>query len=97
MNISNCSCGALDTLAHFGLTPTSAQTVGTPMVRGCWANLECRLADDGWACSYNLWVLKVQRIGIDIGRDETRLIHHQRDGRFSVDGNTLDLNERMAK
>ena len=96
VDIGNCSGDALDKFAHFGLTPASAQTVEAPLVRECWANLECRVADDGWARRYNLWVLEVQRVWIDAARKETRLIHHQGDGRFSVDGDTLDLGERMV-
>jgi len=34
----------------------------------------------------NLFVLEVKRILIDYERHEKRLIHHQGDGRFSVDG-----------
>ncbi|HIE1389155.1 TPA: flavin reductase family protein [Pseudomonas aeruginosa] len=97
VDIGNCSGDALDKFAHFGLTAAPAQTVDAPLVRECWANLECRVADDGWARRYNLWVLEVQRIWIDTAREETRLIHHQGDGRFSVDGDTLDLGGRMTK
>jgi len=97
VDIGNCSSDALDKFAHFGLTPAPAQTVAAPLVRECWANLECRVADDGWARRYDLWVLEVQGIWIDTAREETRLIHHQGDGRFSVDGDTLDLGERMTK
>lgn len=97
VDIGNCSGDALDKFTHFGLTPVLAQTVDAPLVRECWANLECRVADDGWARRYDLWVLEVQRVWIDTARKETRLIHHQGDGRFSVDGDTLDLGERMVR
>ncbi|WP_211343446.1 hypothetical protein [Lampropedia puyangensis] len=56
-----------------------------------------RVADDGRARRCNLWGLEVQRIWIDTARKGTRLIHHQGDGRFNVDGDTLDLGERMVK
>lgn len=97
VDIGNCSGEAIDKFMHFGLTSASAQTVGAPLVRECWANLECLIADDEWSHRYNLFVLEVQRIWIDGERHEKRLIHHQGDGRFSVDGETLDLGERMVK
>ena len=97
VDIGNCSGDALDKFDHFGLTPTPARTVDAPLVRECWVNLECRVVDDGWARRYNLWVLEVQRIWIDTTREEMRLIHHQGDGRFSVDAKTLDLGEHMTK
>ena len=97
VDIGNCSGDTVDKFAHFGLTPALAQTVGAPLVRECWVNLECRVVDDGWARRYNLWVLEIRRIWIDTAREEQRLIHHQGDGRFSVDGDTLDLGDRMVK
>ncbi|MFP2872729.1 hypothetical protein ACLEIY_10835 [Acetobacter tropicalis] len=42
-------------------------------------------------------VLEVQRIWVDTTRREKRLIHHQGDGRFSVDGEIIDLGERMVR
>ncbi|WP_323033312.1 flavin reductase [Paracoccus sp. (in: a-proteobacteria)] len=71
--------------------------MNAPLVRECWANLECRIVDDGWSQRYNLLVLEVQRIWVDNTRQEKRLIHHQGDGRFSVDGEMIDLSERMVK
>lgn len=97
VDIGNCSGETLDKFAHFGLTPASAQTVNAPLVRECWANLECRVVDDSWAQRYNLWVLEVSRIWLDAARQDVRLIHHQGDGRFSVDGETIDLSEKMVK
>lgn len=97
VDIGNCSGDEIDKFEHFGLTPLPAQSVGAPLVAECWANLECRIADDGWLNRYDMVVLEVQRIWVDTKRRERRLIHHQGDGRFSVDGETMDLGERMVK
>ncbi|MDH2625985.1 flavin reductase [Acinetobacter baumannii] len=56
VDIGNCSGDALNMFVNFGLTPASAQTVDAPLVRECWANLECHVTDDGWARHYNLCV-----------------------------------------
>ncbi len=97
VDIGNCSGETLDKFERFGLTPVAAKTVNAPLVGECWANLECRIADDGWSQRYNLLVLEVQRIWVDNTRQEKRLIHHKGDGRFSVDGEMIDLGERMVK
>jgi flavin reductase (DIM6/NTAB) family NADH-FMN oxidoreductase RutF len=97
VDIGNCSGESVDKFERYGLEAMPAETVQAPLVRQCWANLECRIADDGWAARYDLFVLEVRRIWIDTARTEKRLLHHQGDGRFSVDGETIDLSERMVK
>ncbi|PQY86376.1 flavin reductase, partial [Cronobacter sakazakii] len=57
----------------------------------------CTLTDDRQVRRYNLWVLEVRRIWLDSAWQELRLLHHQGDGRFSVDGEMLDLSDRMVK
>lgn len=68
VDIGNCSGAETDKFRHFSLTQVPAETMGAPLVRECWANLECRVTDDGWAPRYNLLVLEVQRIWIDTAR-----------------------------
>ncbi|MEH2920979.1 flavin reductase family protein [Samsonia erythrinae] len=97
VDIGNCSGETDDKFARFGLTPAPALTVNAPLVRECWANLECQVVDDSWARRYNLWVLEVQRIWLDTSRRNVRLVHHQGDGRFSVDGDLIDFSEKMVK
>ena len=97
VDIGNSSGETIDKFARFGLTPALAQTVDAPLVCECWANLECRIADEDWSRRSNLPVLEVQRIWINSERHEKRLIHHQGDGRFSVDGEILHLSARMVK
>lgn len=96
VDIGNCSGKTIEKFSHFGLTPVPAKSVGAPLVRECWANLECRITDDAWSRRYNLFVLEVKRIWINNERHEKRLIHHQGDGRFSVDGETLDMGAKMV-
>lgn len=97
VDIGNCSGAEMNKFEQFGLTPIPAETVQAPIVQECWANLECHIVDDGWARRYNLFVLEVQRIWIDNSRTDKRLIHHQGDGHFSVDGESLGLGARMVK
>lgn len=97
VDIGNCSGETDDKFSRFGLTPVAAKSVSAPLVDECLANLECRVVDDRQVGRYNLWVLEVQRIWLDRAWQELRLLHHQGDGRFSVDGETIDLSDRMVK
>lgn len=96
VDIGNCSGSDVDKFRRFGLAAVPAAEAGAPLVRECWANLECRVVDDDRS-HYNLFVLEVRHIWLDTSRLEQRLIHHQGDGRFSVDGEIRDLGERMVK
>jgi flavin reductase (DIM6/NTAB) family NADH-FMN oxidoreductase RutF len=95
--IGNCSGVDVDKFAEFGLTPQRAKTVAAPLIRECLANLECRVADASMVDRYSMFILDVTRIRIDDKRAERRLIHHAGDGRFIVDGDTVDMGRHMTR
>lgn len=95
--IGNCSGSDINKFAAFGLTARPARTVSAPLVGECLANLECRIADMSLVERYNLFVLEVTHIHVDEDKAERRLIHHAGDGRFIVDGDTVDMGEHMTK
>ena len=70
VDIGNCSVDTVKKFERFDLTPIAATTVNAPLARECWANLECRIADDGWSHRCNLLVLEVQRTRVDDTRQE---------------------------
>jgi flavin reductase (DIM6/NTAB) family NADH-FMN oxidoreductase RutF len=91
----NASGRTTDKFARFGLTPLPASKVGAPLVAECWANLECELADDALARSYNFVVLEVVAAWIDPARKLPRTLHHRGRGEFAVDGRLLRLRTRV--
>lgn len=105
VDIGNCSGAEVDKFAAFGLTALPASLVAAPLVGECFANLECRVADDALVDKYNLFVLEVVKAWcnpdkIAPGRSAQPLaktIHHRGDGTFAVDGQTLNLRTRMVK
>lgn len=95
VDIGNCSGERQDKFETFGLTKADAKAVGAPLITECLANIECRVADDSQVGRYNLWILEAVAIWVDDNRKERRTLHHNGDGTFTVDGNKLDLRERM--
>jgi hypothetical protein len=67
-----------------------------PLAYGA-GHLWCRIADDSMAETYNLFLLEAIRIWTDPDREEQRTLHHRGDGFFTVDGEVVDLRERMVK
>jgi flavin reductase (DIM6/NTAB) family NADH-FMN oxidoreductase RutF len=96
VDIGNCSGAETDKFEKFRLTKLPAQSVGAPLIGECLANLECRVADTAMVEKYNLFILEVVRIWIDPDRKERRTLHHNGDGTFTVDGRTLNLQDRMV-
>jgi flavin reductase (DIM6/NTAB) family NADH-FMN oxidoreductase RutF len=96
VDIGNCSGDQVDKFARFGLTPIRAGSVGAPLIAECLANIECRVADTVLVDKYSLFILEAVRIWTDPERKERRTLHHNGDGTFTVDGRTLNFQERMV-
>jgi flavin reductase (DIM6/NTAB) family NADH-FMN oxidoreductase RutF len=96
VDIGNCSGETIDKFAKFKLTPLPASEVEAPLIAECVANIECRVADGALANKYSLFILEAVRIWTDPTRKERRTLHHNGDGTFTVDGRTINLQDRMA-
>jgi flavin reductase (DIM6/NTAB) family NADH-FMN oxidoreductase RutF len=86
VDIGNCSGRVTDKFARFGLTARDGDQVKAPLVVKCLANLECRVADDHLSDSYILHVLEVAAVRYDGTREKERMLHHNGDGTFTVEG-----------
>ncbi|MFG1347932.1 flavin reductase family protein [Xanthobacter autotrophicus DSM 431] len=93
--VGNCSGRDVDKFATIGLTPQPAAMVGAPLVRECFANLECRVIDTRLVNRFNLFVLEVVKAWRDPAQKAPRTIHHKGYGSFAVDGEELRLPSRM--
>jgi flavin reductase (DIM6/NTAB) family NADH-FMN oxidoreductase RutF len=96
VDIGNCSGTEVDKFETFGLTPATAKTVAPPLIVECLANIECRVADTTLVDKYSLFILEAVRIWTDPKRKERRTMHHNGDGTFTVDGRTINLQDRMV-
>jgi len=97
VDIGNCSGQDVDKFTVFGLTPLPAENVKAPLIAECLANIECRVVDDSLVDKYELFILDGVKAWIDPDRKERRTFHAIGDGTFVVDGETLNLREKMIK
>ena len=93
--IGNCSGRDLDKFVRFGLTAMAAAKVKAPLIKECFANLECRVTDTRFVQPYNLFILQVVKAWTDPSQKHPKTIHHLGYGKFIVDGRTLQLRSRM--
>ncbi len=95
VKVGNSSGRDLDKFAAFGLTPLPAERVAAPLIKECFANLECKVADRRLVNRYNLFILEVLAAWIDPAQKNPKTIHHHGYGKFAVDGATITLQSKM--
>jgi len=63
VSCGNTSGKRVDKFKTFGLTPVAASQVKAPLIKECYANLECRVVDTRLVAAYNFFVSKWSRHG----------------------------------
>jgi flavin reductase (DIM6/NTAB) family NADH-FMN oxidoreductase RutF len=94
VGIGTCSGADTDKFAKFRLTPLPAKKVKAPLIKQCLANIECKVVDI--VGRHGIVVLEGVAAHMSTGRAEKRTLHAVGDGRFVVDGRTLDRRKQMA-
>ena len=96
VKVGNASGRDIDKFEAFGLTPLPAERVAAPLIKECFANLECKVVDRRMVNRYNLFVLEVLAAWIDPAQKNPKTIHHHGYGKFVVDGATIRLKSEKA-
>jgi len=96
VEVGNCSGRDVDKFARFALTPLPAREVAAPLIKECFANLECKVVDTRLVNAYNLFVLEVVKAWTDPAQKNPKTIHHHGYGKFVIDGETIKLDSNMA-
>jgi flavin reductase (DIM6/NTAB) family NADH-FMN oxidoreductase RutF len=91
----NVSGRTVDKFKAFGLTPVKASRVKVPMIKECYANLECKVIDQRMAARYNLFILEVVRAWIDPKEQNPHLLHHSGKDVFRISEKIVRLPNKM--
>lgn len=86
----NTSGEDLDKFKEFHLTPLPASIVGAPLIKECYANLECKVIDTRMVKKYNLFFLEVQKAWVSPEKNP-KTLHHMGEGYFMIPGKVLRL------
>jgi flavin reductase (DIM6/NTAB) family NADH-FMN oxidoreductase RutF len=92
--IGACSGADVDKFKKFKLSPLEGRVVNAPLIRECYANIECRVVDH--IQKHGIFVLEAAAAWIDEKRKERRFFHALGDGRFIVDGERISHRKIMA-
>jgi flavin reductase (DIM6/NTAB) family NADH-FMN oxidoreductase RutF len=95
VSIGACSGAEVNKFEKFKLTPLAAKYVSAPLIKECYANIECRVVDH--IKQHGIFVLDAAAAWIDEKRKEKRLFHAIGDGRFIVDGEKISHRKIMLE
>lgn len=93
VGVGTCSGSDIDKFKKFGFTPMAGKHVGSPLIKECLANIECKVVDI--IDKYHIVVLEGVAAYVDSDRREKRVLHAIGDGTFVVDGRRLDRRKMM--
>jgi flavin reductase (DIM6/NTAB) family NADH-FMN oxidoreductase RutF len=97
VGIGNCSGDDVDKFARFGLTADAAQKVKAPLIRECYANLECRIADARLVKPYNFFILEVVKAHVATSPKYPKMLHYMGEGIFRTTGGVLNKSRKFTK
>ncbi len=95
VRVGNTSGRDIDKFQSIGLTALPASSVGAPLVKECFANIECRVTDRRLVNSYNLFVLEAGKAWGDPKQRNPKTFHHRGWGTFVADGEVMKLKSKM--
>lgn len=95
VGIGNTSGFDTDKFAKFGLTAEPAKKVKAPLIKECYANLECKVIDTSMVKKYNFFILEVVAARAPHNPKYPQTIHYRGDGIFMVSGKTLNLKSKF--
>jgi len=91
VGIGNCSGAEVDKFKAFKLTASAAQRVKAPLIKECYANLECKLVDAALVASYNFFIFEVVKARAATAPKVPRTMHYRGNGAFMLSGREVSM------
>ena len=91
VGIGTSSGAQINKFEHFGLTADKADSVEAPLIRECYANFECQLADDALVDKYNFFIWEVVSARVAVSPKNPETLHYKGEGVFMVAGKVIHL------
>ena len=95
IGIGNTTGAKTDKFKKFGLTPEEGLQVKAPLIKECYANFECRVADRRMLDKYNFFILEVMAARAATWPKYPKTVHYRGEGIFMVSGKHLSFPEKF--
>jgi len=69
--------------------------VATPLIKKCYANFECTLADGSQISKHGLFICEVVKAHVATSPKRQETLHYRGDGEFMVSGRSLNLRRKF--
>ena len=93
VQIGSCSGAEIDKFKKFKLTALEASSVKAPLIKECYANIECRVVDH--IKKHNIFILDGVEAWVNDQQKAPSFFHAIGDGRFIVDGKKINHRKIM--
>lgn len=97
VGIGNCTGSEVDKFKEFKLTAVPATNVGAPLIKECYANFECKLAEGRLISQYGLFIWEVVKAHVAVSPKIPETVHYRGDGIFMVSGQSINLRRKFKE
>jgi flavin reductase (DIM6/NTAB) family NADH-FMN oxidoreductase RutF len=87
IGIGNTSGASIDKFSEFELTPLPATQVQAPLIKECYANIECRVVEI--LNKYSFFVLEALQAHAPVRPKYPQTLHYRGDGVFMLSGRSV--------
>lgn len=95
VGIGNCSGSEVDKFKKFRLTAEAADKVKAPLIKECYANFECKVADTSLLKKYSFFILEVVKAHVPSSPKYPTTLHYRGDGIFMVSGKSVNYRKKF--
>lgn len=97
VGIGNSDGDEVDKFMKFHLTPDDAMAVKPPLIRECFANLECRIFDKRLVKKYNFFIFEVLKAHLATAPKYPQTLHYRGEGTFIKSGPIVHKKMKFIK
>jgi flavin reductase (DIM6/NTAB) family NADH-FMN oxidoreductase RutF len=95
VGIGNTTGAEIDKFAQFDLTAEKADKVKAPLIKECYANFECKVADTSLLSKYSFFILEVLKAHVPSSPKYPTTMHYRGDGIFMISGKSVSYKRKF--
>jgi flavin reductase (DIM6/NTAB) family NADH-FMN oxidoreductase RutF len=95
VGIGNCSGSDVDKFQKYKLTAEPADKVKAPLIKECYANFECKVADTSLLRKYSFFILEVVKAHVAASPKYPETLHYRGDGVFMISGKSVSYRKKF--